>query len=184
AGMRSPVVLSGRGGWGGRALRPGLAIAPGPLVVPLVAILAGRLIARVGAGAVIAAGGVAFAAGLLWWAAAVTTEPDYVGALLGGMLVTGVGVGLTLPTSFAAGTGALSPQQFATGSAVLGRGRQVGLAFAVARVVAALGTPAAAADTLAGFQRGWYLPAAVAVAAGAIGLGLRTPARAAARPSA
>ncbi|HLS79102.1 MAG TPA: MFS transporter [Nocardia sp.] len=184
AGMLLTVVLLGQDVWGWSALRTGLAIAPGPLVVPLVAILAGRLIARVGAGAVIAAGGVAFAAGLLWWAAAVTTEPDYVGALLGGMLVTGVGVGLTLPTSFAAGTGALSPQQFATGSAVLSTSRQIGLAIGVAVVVAALGTPADAADTLAGFQRGWYLTAAVAVAAGAIGLGLRTPARAAARPSA
>ncbi|WP_051027208.1 MFS transporter [Nocardia higoensis] len=178
AGMLLTVVLLAQDVWGWSALRTGLAIAPGPLVVPVVAVLAGRLIARIGAGAVIAAGGTAFAAGLLWWAAAVTTQPDYVGGLLGGMLITGLGVGLTLPTSFAAGTGALAPQQFATGSAVLSMSRQIGLAIGVAVVVAALGAPSGADETLTGFQRSWYVTAAIAVVAGLIGLGARTTGRA------
>lgn len=178
AGMLLTVVLWAQDVWGWSALRTGLAIAPGPLIVPVVALLAGRLIARIGTGAVIAAGGLAFAAGLLWWAAAVTTQPDYVGGLLGGMLITGLGVGLTLPTAFAAGTGRLAPQQFATGSAVLSMSRQIGLAIGVAVVVAALGAPSGPDQTLTAFQRTWYITAAVAVAAGLIGLGTNRSGRA------
>ncbi|WP_405182305.1 MFS transporter [Nocardia sp. NBC_01377] len=182
AGMLLTIVLWAQNVWEWSALRTGLAIAPGPLVVPIVAILAGRLIARVGAGPVIAAGGVAFAAGLLWWASSITLEPDYAGGILGGMLVTGLGVGLTLPTAFAAGTAGLPPQRFATGSAVLSASRQIGLAVGVAVVVATLGSPAGPHETLDAFQRTWYVTAAIAVLAGLIGLGTRAPRPVAAQP--
>ncbi len=175
AGMLLTIVLWGQDVWGWSALRTGLAIAPGPLVVPVVAVLAGRLIARIGAGSVIAAGGIAFAAGVVWWATAVTLRPDYLGGILGGMLVTGLGVGLTLPTAFAAGTSGLPPQRFATGSAVLSMTRQIGLAIGVAVVVATLGSPAGPDETLSAFQRTWYVAAAVAVVAGLVGLGARMP---------
>ena len=62
--------------WGWSALQTGLAIAPGPLMVPLFAFLvAGRLITRFGPGAVIAAGSTIFAAGLAWWAVAAGLTP-------------------------------------------------------------------------------------------------------------
>lgn len=175
-------VLWAQNTWGWSALRTGLAIAPGPLVVPLVAILAGKLIARIGAGPVIAAGGIAFAAGMLWWARSITLHPDYVGGLLGGMLVSGLGVGLSLPTSFAAGTSALPPQRFATGSAVLSMARQIGLALGVALFVAVLGTPTGPEATLEAFHRGWYATATVAILAGLIGLAAKMPSATATQP--
>ncbi|MFR9752926.1 DHA2 family efflux MFS transporter permease subunit [Nocardia sp. 004] len=168
--------------WGWSALRTGLAIAPGPLIVPLVAVLAGRLIERIGAGMVIAAGGITFGAGMLWWAQAITVQPDYVGGLLGGMVISGIGVGLTLPTAFAAGTSGLPPQRFATGSAVLSMARQIGLAIGVAVLIAVLGAPASPEETLDAFQLGWYVTAAVAVIAGLIGMATRMPKPAAAQP--
>ncbi|MFF0546394.1 MFS transporter [Nocardia thailandica] len=174
AGMLLSVTLWAQQVWGWSALRTGLAIAPGPLLVPFVAVAAGRLIGRVGAGPVIAAGGLAFGGGLLWWALAAGTEPDYVDGLLGGMLLTGLGVGLTLPTAFAAGAGTLPPHRFATGSAVLSMSRQLGLAVGVALLVALLGHPATPQATLDAFHRAWYVTAAVAVLAGLIGLGLRS----------
>ena len=115
--------------WHWSALQTGLAIAPGPLMVPLFSFLvAGRLIARFGAGPVIAAGSTIFAAGVAWWAVAMGLEPNYVSEMLGGMLLTGIGVGLTLPTFMATGTSALPPHSFATGSAVINMLRQIGLA--------------------------------------------------------
>jgi len=69
-----------------------------------------------------------FAAGAAWWALAIGLSPDYVGDMLGGMLLTGIGVGLTLPTLMATGTASLPPNAFATGSAVINMLRQVGLA--------------------------------------------------------
>ncbi|PKV81733.1 MFS transporter [Nocardia fluminea] len=174
AGMLLSVTLWAQNVWEWSALRTGLAIAPGPLVVPFVAVGAGKLIARVGAGPVIAAGGLAFGGGLLWWARAATLAPDYVGGLLGGMLLTGLGVGLTLPTAFAAGAGNLPPQRFATGSGVLSMARQLGLALGVALLVALLGTPGTPAAALDAFQRAWYVTAAIAVLAGLIGFAVRT----------
>ncbi|MEV6773446.1 MFS transporter [Nocardia sp. NPDC051030] len=175
AGMLLSVVLWAQNVWGWSALKTGLAIAPGPLIVPIVAVLAGRFIAKIGAGPVIAAGGVIFAAGIVWWALAVTLTPDYAGGLLGGMLVTGLGVGLTMPTTFAAGTAGLPPQRFATGSAVLSMARQLGLAVGVAVFVAALGSPIGPDATLEAFQRGWYVIAIAAAAAGLTGLAARMP---------
>src|SRR3954470_10076999 len=94
--------------WHWSALTTGLAIAPGPMMVPLFSFLvAGRLIARIGAGAVIAIGSAVFAAGAAWWALAIGLEPDYVGDMLGGMILTGIGVGLYLPTVMAAGSSSL-----------------------------------------------------------------------------
>ncbi|WP_330230862.1 MFS transporter [Nocardia sp. NBC_00508] len=180
--MLLSAVLWAQNVWDWSALRTGLAIAPGPLMVPVVAILAGRLIGRIGAGPVIAAGGIVFAAGMLWWAQAITLQPDYVGGLLGGMVVSGIGVGLTLPTAFAAGTSGLPPHRFATGSAVLSMARQIGLAVGVAVLVAVLGSPVGPAATLDAFRRGWYATAAVAALAGLVGMAARMPGSAAAQP--
>ena len=64
-------VLWAQDVWGWSALHTGLAFAPGPLMVPLFSFLvAGRLIARFGAGVVIAAGSTIYAAGAAWWALA------------------------------------------------------------------------------------------------------------------
>jgi EmrB/QacA subfamily drug resistance transporter len=180
--MLLSVVLWAQNVWGWSAIRTGLAVAPGPLMVPVIAILAGRLIGRIGAGPVIAAGGIVFGAGMLWWARAITLTPDYVGGLLGGMVVSGIGVGLTLPTAFAAGTSGLPPQRFATGSAVLSMARQIGLAVGVAVLVAVLGSPADPEATLEAFRRGWYVTAAVAVLAGVVGVAARMPKPATAQP--
>ena len=80
--------------------------------------------------------------------------PDYVGDVLGGMLLTGIGVGLTLPTMMATGAASLPPTSFATGSAVVNMLRQVGLAVGVAVLVAVLGSPDSPAQVLASYQRG------------------------------
>ncbi|WP_051178516.1 MFS transporter [Nocardia concava] len=175
AGMLLSAVLWMQSVWGWSALKTGLAIAPGPLMVPFVAVSAGKLIARVGAGPVLALGGVSFAAGLVWWAQAITLQPNYAAGLLGGMLVTGLGVGLTMPTSVAAGTAGLPPQRFATGSAVLSMARQIGMAVGVAVFVAVLGSPEGLHATLEAFQHGWYAIVAASVVAGALGLAARMP---------
>ncbi|MEO8966950.1 MAG: MFS transporter [Solirubrobacteraceae bacterium] len=145
--MLLSIVLWCQDVWGWSTLATGLAVAPGPLMVPLFAFLvAGRLIARWGPGPVIGVGASVFAAGIIWWALAVGLAPDYAGEMLGGMLLTGAGVGLTLPTFMATGAASLPPHAFATGSAVINMLRQVGLAVGVAALVAVLGTTARGGD--------------------------------------
>jgi EmrB/QacA subfamily drug resistance transporter len=184
-GMLLSVVLWEQGVWGWSALTTGLAIAPGPLMVPVFAFfVAPSHIARFGAGRVAAAGTAIFAAGIAWWALAAGVEPDYVGDMLGGMLVTGVGVGLALPTLMATAAGSLPPQSFATGSAVINMLRQVGLAVGVAVLIATLGTAPGATDQLAAFQAAWWVLAALSLAGGVAALLLIVPRRRAAADSA
>src|SRR6201999_223553 len=96
--------------WGWSALQAGLGVAPGPLMVPLFAFLvAGRLIARFGPGRVIAVGSTIYAAGATWWTLHAGLDPNYAGQMLPGMLMTGIGVGLTLPTFMSTGASSLPP---------------------------------------------------------------------------
>jgi EmrB/QacA subfamily drug resistance transporter len=168
-------VLFAQDVWHWSALTTGLSLAPGPLMVPIFSFgIAGRLIRRFGPGPVIAAGATIFAGGAAWWVAAVTIRPDFVGGQLGGMILTGIGVGLTLPTFMATGASSLPPASFATGSAVINMLRQVGLAVGVAVLVAVLGTPHGPHATLSAYRHGWEviaLASLLAAVAGALTLG-------------
>jgi MFS family permease len=166
-------VLWAQDVWHWSALATGLAIAPGPLMVPLFGFLvAGRLSARFGAGAVIAVGSTIFAAGAAWWALASGLRPEYVDDMLGGIILTGIGVGLTLPTLMATGASSLPPHSFATGSAVINMLRQIGLAIGVAVLIAILGAPTSRASILHGYERASWAIAVMAVAGAVIGLAL------------
>ena len=161
--MLLSIVLWEQDAWGWSALRSGLAIAPGPIMVPFIAfVVAGRLIARYGPARVMALGSLAFGVGVSWWALAITVQPNYLSGVLGGMILTGVGVGLTLPTLMATATSSLPPQSFATGSAVINMIRQTGLALGVAVLVAVLGTAAGhESAALDAFRHGWWASAAI-----------------------
>ncbi len=87
----------------------------------------------------IAAGCVLFAGGTAWWHEAIKLRPDYLRDVLPGMLLTGTGVGLALPTLFAAASASLPAARFATGSAVINMARQIGFVIGVAVLVAILG---------------------------------------------
>ncbi len=152
--------------WGWSALRTGLAVAPGPLLVPFWAIGAGPLARRIGPGLVAAAGCAIYAAGCVFWRLELSLTPDYAGHMLPGMLLTGTGVGLTLPTLVSAAVSAVPPHRFATGSGIVTMARQVGIVLGVAVLVTVLGHPAGGAQALAAFQRGTVFTAAVAAAAG------------------
>ncbi len=159
--------------WHYSALRTGLSIAPGPAMVPALAIGAGPLVRRFGPGIVAAAGNVTFAAGLLWRVLAAGTTPHYVSDLLPSMLLTGIGVGLALPTLISTSATALPGDRFGTGSAIVNTSRQVASALGVAILVTLLGTPASPAAARAVFQHGWIFAGAANLAAALVCLRLR-----------
>ena len=163
--MLLSIVLWLQDDWGWSALRTGLGVAPGPVMVPLFSFLvAGRLIARFGPAVVVAAGCGVFASGVIWWALTIGLDANYPDSVLGGMLLTGAGVGLTLPTLMATAAGSLPAHAFATGSAVVNMIRQVGMAIGVAVLVAVLGKPDTSVGRLIAFQHGWWAIAAMALA--------------------
>lgn len=179
-GFLLSLVLWDQNVWHWSALQTGLAIAPGPLLVlPTALLLAERLIVRFGSGVVIAIGASLFAVGAVWCAVFAGLRADYFADMFPGLVIIGVGVGLTLPTMMASATSELSPENFATGSAVVNMLRQVGLAIGVAVLVAVLGTPRSAHGILAAFDRAWLVIGAVAAASALTSLailGVRRPA--------
>ena len=152
--------------WGWSALRTGLGVAPGPLLVPFFAIGAGPLARRIGPGPVAALGCAIYAAGCVFWRFNLSLVPDYPAHMLPGMLMTGTGVGLALPTLVSAGVSAVPPHRFATGSGVVTMARQVGIVIGVAILVTVLGHPSGSSAALAAFQHATVVIAAIAVTAG------------------
>ena len=147
--------------WGWSALKTGLAIAPGPLLVPATSLLlAGRLIARFGVAPVITAGIAFFVAGLVFWACLIGSEPNALVVVLG-MVPTGIGVGLTFPTLMEVGASSLPPSSFATGSGVINMIRQAAIAIGVAIFVAIVASADTPAARLSAFHRGWWVMAAI-----------------------
>lgn len=162
-GMLLSIALWEQTAWGWSALKTGLAIAPGPLLVPTTSLLfGGRLIARYGPSKVVTAGIVFFAAGVLIWSVLIGLEPNAAYVVMG-MVPTGIGVGLTFPTLMGVSTSSLPPSSFATGSGVINMIRQAALAVGVAIFVAVIGVPVTAAQRLGVFHRGWVIMALIAL---------------------
>jgi EmrB/QacA subfamily drug resistance transporter len=159
--MLLSIVLWEQSVWGWTALQTGLAICIGPLLVPATSLLfVTRLIERFGMAAVITAGIVFFAAGVIAWATLLGPRPSMTMAIVT-MIPVGIGVGLAFPTVMGAGTSALPSSMFATGSGTINMIRQSALAIGVAIFVAIIGSPATDAARIAAFHRGWWVMAAI-----------------------
>jgi hypothetical protein len=159
--MLLSVALFEQTVWGWSALRSGLAIAPGPLLVPATSLLfSARLIKRFGAASVVNAGIVSYMAGLIWYAALIGPRPDMALAIIG-MAPIGIGVGLAFPTLMGVSVSALPASAFATGSGVINMVRQAAMAIGVAIFVAILGAPDSLPGRVAAFHLGWWIMTAI-----------------------
>lgn len=125
--------------WQYSLTRAGLAVTPGPLLVVPVAILTGRYAGRYGHRAPLVAGGVLHACSALWFLLALGPHPSYLTHWLPGMILSGIGVGMVLPSLSAAAVHRLPPGQYAIGSAINQAIRQVGSVLGVAFSVLLIG---------------------------------------------
>lgn len=117
----------------------GLAVSPGPALVVPVAMVAGRIAARVGHRPLLVIGSLLYGAGGLWLYTHVARTPDYVGIWLPGLLMTGTAVGMVLPSLGGAAVARLAPARFGVGAAVNQAVRQMGSVLGVAATVALVG---------------------------------------------
>lgn len=117
----------------------GLAMAPGPLLVVPVAALSGRLASRHGHRPLLVGGSLIYAVSALWFLLVPGTEPAYLTHWLPGMLLSGVGVGMVLPSLSGAAVSHLPSDQYAVGGAVNQAIRQIGSVMGVALTVLLLG---------------------------------------------
>ncbi|HMG56773.1 MAG TPA: MFS transporter [Kofleriaceae bacterium] len=128
--------------WHYSVARAGLAASPGPLLVIPTSIVAGRFAARAGHKPLLVIGSLVFAAGGVWFSLVPGLEPDYVRTWLPGMVFTGIGVGMVLPSLSAAAVAHLPPARFGVGSAVNQAVRQMGSVLGVALTIAIAGRAA------------------------------------------
>lgn len=149
----------------------GLAITPGPLMVIPVAMVSGRIAAKAGHRPLLVTGCGLLALGGLWQSFIPGVEPHYLTHWLPSQILTGVGVGMTLPSLSGAAVASLAPTQFGAGSAVNQAIRQFGSVLGVALTVVMVGH---ASITLGDFRTLSLSYAALAVLTGLICLGVNT----------
>lgn len=117
----------------------GLAVTPGPLLVMPTAIVTGRLASRLGHRRFLVGGSFLYAMSSIWFYMIPGNEPNYVQHWLPGLIMSGIAVGLVLPSLSAAAVSRLPLAHYAVGSAVNQATRQIGSVLGVALTVALLG---------------------------------------------
>ncbi|MGW5520977.1 MFS transporter [Gordonia sp. NPDC003950] len=174
AGLLNAILLLQQDG-GYSVLLSGLAIAPGPLMVPVVTVLVGRRAAHISPWPLAALGSLIWAAGSIVIGVSTSIAAlhgSYAACFLPGWLLGGIGVGLTIPALLAGATQRLSMDMAARGSAVVTMGRQFGTTIGTSVLVAVLAGGLARCVS-------WWIIAAIAGAAALVayaGVTVTTPA--------
>ncbi|MCW2812818.1 MAG: emrY 2 [Nocardioides sp.] len=148
--------------WEYSALRTGLAVALGPLLVPVTSILVHRLLPRVRPGTLVVTGSLLAALGAVVMATSLSSTPSYWTTVVPGWALIGIAVGLALPNLVASATSGLPPAQASTGGGVVTMARQVGLVLGVSVLVAIVGTQAPSVES---FRTAWWVVAGASLLA-------------------
>jgi EmrB/QacA subfamily drug resistance transporter len=149
--------------WGYSPVRVGLAMAPGPLVVFLLAPGFGKLAGRIGQRAILIPGGLVYASAAVMLLSRADAAPNYVGVWLPSVLWAGVGVAMIMPLLTSAAVAGLPSDRFATGSAVNAALRNLGQTLGVAIFVAVVAR-AAPGELLEHYRMVWWLVAGTGLA--------------------
>jgi EmrB/QacA subfamily drug resistance transporter len=125
--------------WSYSLTRAGLVGSVGPLLVVPTAIICGRFAARKGHRALLVYGSLVSTAASIWFALVPGINPDFLYTWLPGALLSGLGVGMVMPSLSGAAVAHLPPARFGVGSAVNQSIRQMGSVFGVALTIAITG---------------------------------------------
>ena len=160
--------------WGWSILQAGFGVAPGPIVVGLIAPRAGKLAGRIGQRPILLLGGVLYASSGLYRLVMLGPDVDYVRDYLPSMLLSGVGVGLVFPQLASVVAQSLPQNRRGVGGAALQAGRQLGGTFGVALTIAFLGASTGQVSALAAFDHIWWLILIGGLATSVLALPMKT----------
>lgn len=164
--------------WGYSVALSGLATMPGPASAAFVAPFAGRYADKFGHSRVLLAGSLLLTSGTLGLSLTLPDTPEYLTHYFPWMLITGVGVGLSISTLSSSATAFLKPAQLAMGSALNNTFRQVGTALGAALSLAIAAPTLARVETARQsgesmldvstreLHNAWYMNAGIYLAAG------------------
>ncbi len=140
--------------WGYTVLGAGLAVVPGAVIAAILAARLGPVAQSRGYRLIIVPGAIVWALAYVWYATRVEVSPDFWGAWLPGQVLSGIGVGATLPVLGSAALAAVPGGRFATASAVNSSARQIGAVLGIAILVVIVGTPSPS-TTVGSLRHGW-----------------------------
>jgi len=127
--------------WQYSVLSAGMALVPGALTAAVVAGVLGPVASRRGYRGVITLGSLVWVGAFVWYVRAVGTEPAFLREWLPGQVLSGIGVGATLPLLGSLALETVPGGRSATASAIVSSVRQVGGVIGIALLVVILGTP-------------------------------------------
>ena len=160
------------------ALRAGLAFLPAGLATMAGALVAPRLLGRIGVRRQLVIGLLMAAAGLLWMSQA-SAGDGYLAHVLGPLLLVGVGLGLSFVPMTVSATAGVAPHEAGLASGLINTSRQIGgaVGLAVMATAASSATHALAGGSTAinqalatGYDRAFGIAACVLVAGSALAL--------------
>lgn len=143
--------------WGWSILQAGFGVAPGPLMVALVAPQAGKLAGRIGQRPLLLAGGLLYASSGVYRLIALGPDVNYLIDYFPSMVLSGLGVAFVFPQLSSVIAQALPVNRRGVGGAALQAGRQFGGTFGVALTIAFLAAPSGPAESLVAYDRVWLL---------------------------
>ena len=155
-----PLVMTNQ--WGYSSIEVGLAMTPTPAIAGTISMLIVRWTRDRGFRSVLFFGSVILAAANAWYVMALDATPDYVGAMLPGLILYGVGMGLTFAPVNAAALVDVDPGRYGQANAGFSTGRFLAGALGIAATIAALGD--GTGDPFAGYDRAFGLLTAVSLA--------------------
>ncbi|WP_370246640.1 MFS transporter [Nocardioides sp.] len=158
--------------WGYGVMRTGLAVAVGPMLVPITAALAQRFLTSVSPSRLVTTGSIVVGLSCTLAALRMGTDPAYATDYLPAWVLGGIGVGFALPNLMAGATHDLPPTMAATGSGVVTMARQLGFVVGVSILFALLGDAVGTA-ALTDFRTAWWVAAAVLLTASVTATGMR-----------
>ena len=157
--------------WGWSIFQAGCGVAPGPIVVGLVAPRAGKLAGRIGQRPLLIVGGVLFAGSGLYRLAILGPDANYLRDYLPSMVLSGFGVAFVFPQLSSVVAQALPPGRSGVGGAAAQAVRQFGGTFGVALTIAFLGTSGAVIGV---YDRIWWIIVIGGLATSMLVLPMRT----------
>lgn len=169
--MLLSVVLWTQTVRGYSAIQTGLAIAPGTVLMPVFAMVTGKVAKRIGVAGTAALGCLVLGLGMVWWVVAAPTRLPYVLAVMPGSILTSIGT-IVAMAAFAARVSSTIPKAFyASGSAVHTMAKQMGIAIGVALLLAIQdsGTRGGGSPVPA-LREAWIVAAVLTVVAAGIAL--------------
>lgn len=157
--------------WRYSVLEAGLALVPGAVVAAVVAARLGPLANRYGYRPFVVPGAIVWAGAYVWYHQRVGVEPAFWTEWMPGQVVSGIGVGATLPLLGSAALAAVPGARYATASALVSSARQLGGVLGIAILVVVLDDPTTATAVDA-FHDGWVLSIVAFLAVAAVSLPL------------